>query len=336
MTSSSEGENETPVSNEGGESEDGNKGKPGKRAGGKPLHLESADPETRRRIAVMEAAPDLSATDMHLARNLMAAMLGDSVAGAVPNIQRLASANDALRVAQKADVALLADAARRALRSVEHNSSAHRLQVGRFDRRAVVRAAMGARDVFARRTVTPGVRTAVTVMIDMSTSMDEWVTFDGLSVKRDKACMGVCSALVPAFERAGVAVSVALFASNPDNGETVSPVKAFTERMPTPDMLAERIGRMVPWGGTPMLPPAYWVERLLLAQRDATRRVAVWLCDGVPDEGAPTVRAYLTRPHCPVEHVGIGLGVSVPTFARAVTVNAMGELPAAFMRLLLD
>jgi hypothetical protein len=198
-----------------------------------------------------------------------------------------------------------------------------------------MRAEFGALDVFARRDYQPGVRTAVLVMLDASDSMAEMVLFGGLSVNRFQACVGACSTMVPALERAGCEVAVAMFGDF-GGAKAVAPVKRFNDRMPEREQLASLVGRVWPMGGTPMMVPALWSERTLLANTWATRRVVVWLCDGMPRETAPVVHEFVSRRGAPVEHVGIGLQCDVsPCFDQAARVDDLALLPDAFERLLI-
>src|SRR5882672_5470314 len=67
--------------------------------------------------------------------------------------------------------ARLRGAVRRMLRSPAQVGSEHRLTRGRFDRRAIVRATMGRQDVCARRFYIPGQNVALTLLVDLSSSM---------------------------------------------------------------------------------------------------------------------------------------------------------------------
>lgn len=303
----------------------GDEGPEGKRPeGGQPMPT----PEGARVAQLLAKGPQSTPAQQAAAAALAAQTLGGKSPVMPKPHSPGASGARAAMLAREANVALLADAARRALKSVDSNSTAHRLAVGRLDRRALVRARMGAKDVFQRRTFSPGVRTAVMLMVDMSTSMESPVTINGSDYSRALASIAMASAMIPALERAQVQVGVGLFSDG------LVHAKRFKDRMPDPSTFA-MASACTPWGGTPMLPAAYWAESQLLAERLPTRRVVIWLCDGVPNEGADAVRTYATRTGNTVEHIGIGLGCDLSgCFASSAKVQDMAGLPTALMEAL--
>ena len=230
----------------------------------------------------------------------------------------------------KFDARRLADAARRGLKSVETITRQHRLTHGRLDRRALARIPAGAKDVMARRTVSEGITTAVTVMVDWSGSMEDGVFVGGQQVSRMMACLVAAAAIVPAIERAGAECQMALF----ENHLVIA--HGWKERFRAQEWLARR-GGLEPQGGTPMADKVLWSTRDIL-QRKVKRRVVVWLLDGQPDSASQVVSEIKRAEKKGVEHVGIGIQCNVAHLfgpGKAAMVNQPKDLPDAFLRVLL-
>jgi hypothetical protein len=260
------------------------------------------------------------------------------------------SVDGATTAANAVDIRQLADSARRGLQSVERITMDRRLQTGRMDRRAITRASIGAQDVFSRRTVAPGMKTAVLLMIDGSSSMCDSVDFRAahggiVRTSRYNAVVGMACAILPALDRARAESAAAVFSggglmsynSYVMQNATVGLVKAFGQRVPQ-ETLLNTWGATGPSGGTPMMLETKWVRSQLLP-RKVERRVCLWLIDGQPDGGPMTIRAEMDRQRAKgIEHYGIGLDVSLtglfdPT--QCISVNDMSRLPRAIEDLLL-
>jgi hypothetical protein len=248
-------------------------------------------------------------------------------------------------VAGKTSARAFADACRRALRSPDTVTVTHRLQSGRLDRRAVARAAVGAVDVFARRRLDVGERTSVVLMLDFSGSMSAACIFGGVQVSRTDAVLGVTSAIAPAIERAGAELELAAFGDfgryDPENGTgCIAVLKPWTDRVVSQARFLDRFANLDNIGGTPMLAAMMWAERELTPRRSATRRVAIWLCDGLPNGGPDLVRRRVEQRIGGVEHVGIGLAVDLVASGvfpsgMSASVDDPTSLPRAFEQVLL-
>ena len=242
--------------------------------------------------------------------------------------------------AMHANARQFADAARRALRSEEAITAAHRLQTGRMDRRAIARASMGAQDVMTRRTVSQGIRTSVVVMLDLSGSMSQPVMVAGQEMTRMAAVRGAASVIVPAIERAGAEVSVIGFSTIARNTSGTIALKPWNKRMPTTEaaLKPDALGSVEHGGGTPMVAPLKFAERQLRG-RQASRRVCIWLCDGQPNSGEIEGLKSKFAERKGIEHVGIGLQCDLSNLfppGKCVQVDDMSKLAKAFEDLLID
>ena len=250
-------------------------------------------------------------------------------------------------------------AARRGLKSVEKITHDRRLQTGRLDRRAVSRIALGAPDVMARRTTTPGLRTAVALMLDASGSMSSSVTLGDVTAPRFMASLAVLSVLAPAMRRAGAEVAVYGFTATGGfvtstgkdphgglvgvmSGASVFPLLGWHERAPT-EALVQRWSTLHAPGGTPMAREAEYVTRALLSRR-TERRAAVWLCDGEANDPDQAARVIASANRRGVEHAGIGIGGDItPSSLEALfgpdrwrhVPDDLGQLPDAIEAVLL-
>jgi hypothetical protein len=143
------------------------------------------------------------------------------------------------------------------------------------------------------------------------------------------------------MERAGAEVAVTGFSSSRGtNRAGVTALKPWTRRLPTAEaaLKPDAFGALMCDGGTPMVAPALFAEGQLRARR-VTRRVCIWLCDGEPgNEEVPALKAMFSDRTRGVEHVGIGLDVSLARLfpkGQHVMVNDMANLAKAFEQLLI-
>ena len=261
----------------------------------------------------------------------------------------------------------LETATRRGLKSVERVTHERRLQHGRLDRRAVTRTAMGAPDVMSRRGITPGMTTAVQVMLDASWSMGDPEDAPGMTygrVSRISAALAVLSVVVPAIHRAGARVALAAFTTSCASGDgqavaqgatkgvglladsaskpSVFPLFRFGDR-PTSARCLEAFRKANRLGGTPMAREANWATAQLLGQR-AERRIALWLCDGEAFDAAAAATAMRLALAQGVEHCGVGIGSGIDldtmqeVFGRSrasVVGERLADLPGAIEAALL-
>lgn len=228
------------------------------------------------------------------------------------------------------NVRKLADAARRGLKSVETITKQRRLKEGRLDRRSLARIPVGATDVMNRRTITEGITTSVTIMVDRSGSMSATVNVGNDVLQRITACMVVAAAIAPAIERAGADCKISLFDDN------LITVHQWGKRFQQAEWL-NKFGDAASCGGTPMTDKVVWSTRDILKQR-TKRRVVIWLLDGDPTDEASTVAEIKRAERKGVEHVGIGIQCDVSRLfgkGKSVRIDRPKDLPEAFLSVLL-
>ena len=251
----------------------------------------------------------------------------------------------AAALAKALDLRAMETAMRRGLTSVENITLARRLQSGRLDRRASVRVGLGALDTFTRRTVTPGMTTAVVVMVDGSGSMNAGVDVttrgQSLFASRWTGALAFLSVMAPAIERAGAQSMAAVFSENYVGGAadlTVFPLKGWTERAAAFKPRALDLSGISPDGGTPMEREARWAARELSARR-VDRRVCLWLCDGEPFDWLAVSQELARQRRAGIEHYAICIGSSAADRVfgeeHAATVYDAGQLPGQVERLLM-
>jgi len=238
-------------------------------------------------------------------------------------------------------------ALRNGLKSVETIKQERRLTTGRMDRRAITRANMGALDVFAQRAHTPGVSTAVCIMLDCSGSMTEktnYRTAQGFHAQTSRwvAAAAVLAVLVPAIERANAQSAVFGFGSDLSSAAeayTVFKVKSWTQRAGTFHPLTPTgLLGAVPMGLTPMQREARFASNETLA-RKAERRIVLWVCDGQPNNAGSARREIERQRARGVEHKAIGLGATFEFLNlfgadHAALTDNPTDLPALIERML--
>lgn len=288
--------------------------------------------------AIEQKAPQQSAQQERTGKTLLPHLTQELGGADTKGLYSTGSTKESVKqAAQAANARAFADAARRALKTVDTTTSARRLLTGRMDRRALSRASMGAQDVMTRKSHDQGIVTSVMVMIDLSSSMSDAVTVRGQSMTRVNAVLGMAAVLVPAIERAGAEVAIGGFTTALQNGG-VAFLKNWSQRAVSPEAMFTNLkfGNIECAAGTPMVAPLMWSERQLTGRR-ATRRVAIWLCDGQPSAGEIPALQYMFQRKSKVEHVGIGLQCDLSNLfgAKSAFVGDMGELARAFERLLI-
>jgi hypothetical protein len=231
--------------------------------------------------------------------------------------------------------ALLQQEMQRLLMSEEQRRVTHRETSGRLDRRALSRMRAGAVDVFARKATQPGRNTALGVLWDLSSSMEE----DG----RTPAAAATVYQLLQAADGSGASLGVYGFTS--DISETgingpcggLKPIIPFGTRPKAP---ASIIAAIRPRGWTRLSPCVMGLARLML-DVPADRRVILAITDGDCDYGPDLVRQA-----CEVARTWgvevIGLGINAPSAieafpdGRSVNVADLAELAKTGMRVLAD
>jgi Mg-chelatase subunit ChlD len=189
----------------------------------------------------------------------------------------------------------------RLLVSDEVHRRTHHETSGRLDRRALVRMGTGAVDVFSRRDDTPGINTAVLVLIDGSGSMSHPVG----AHRRDTIAQTAAWHIAMAAEDADAKICVAAFYTAAFNGADVYTVKPWDVSMRDRAVTLEHT---VGATSTPLAPAIIGAARLFDQVTQATRRIMIVLTDGQCDYGANAVRsACNVAAQLGVEVVGLGM-----------------------------
>jgi hypothetical protein len=215
----------------------------------------------------------------------------------------------------------------RLLVSEEVHRRTHHESSGRLDRRALVRMRAGAMDVYSRRDDTPGIDTALLVLIDGSSSMAA-PTAAGCS--RMAIAQTTAWHIAKAAEAANAKVAVAAFhtpvaaqllrRSNTMTGATVTVVKPWS--VPIADRAAQ-LATVKPDAWTP-LSPAIMATAGMLAEVNASRHILMVLTDGECDYGEDGVRtACKLAEDLGVETVGVGMACQsvIDAFPPRYSVN---------------
>jgi Mg-chelatase subunit ChlD len=228
--------------------------------------------------------------------------------------------------------ALLHDQVGQLVAAQEVRQRERRLTAGRFDRRAVARAAMGALDVCAHRHVTPGCNTAVCLLLDLSGSMV------GLKLATAQT---MAIHLSEAVDMAGGHCAVLGFADPTRNradreGCSLVLFKDWTE---TPALGARRIAAAGAPFGTPLSPGIMSAARWMLNTVEADRHVLGVLTDGDCEFGPVCVQSacrYATKLGVDLFALGClhDTSESFDGFPRA-DVQRLADLPRVAMRTLL-
>ena len=181
-----------------------------------------------------------------------------------------------------------------AVKSPERVGTERRQVLGRLDMRNLVGLASGAPNVFRRRVEEEGREAAVTILLDVSSSME------GMRLAAAKA---MALHMGDALKAAGVRFEIACF----DDGRLITP-KPFARGWAAD---TQRVVASIRYlNGTAMLPAMKQCAERLLRQGNVTRRILLTLTDGQDSYSAGANQAlcafYRDRG---VEIVGIGLMV---------------------------
>jgi hypothetical protein len=225
----------------------------------------------------------------------------------------------------------LRDHIRRLLKAPESVIRTRYEETGRLDRRSLHRASWGAQNVYTRRNVTPGVSTAVCIVLDGSGSMN-----DGNKMHAAKA---MALALAEAIEAANGEVMVSMFRENWNTGSdahvTMLVAKDWSQRT---RLRAGAIASLTESGGTP-LSQSILAGAQAVSTRQVDRRIVLALTDGECTMGLAGVQAAVKRAaQLGVEVIGIGAGSETdvrPMFPVAVNVTDVRKLATEGMGLLI-
>jgi cobalamin biosynthesis protein CobT len=189
------------------------------------------------------------------------------------------------------------------------------------------RAAVGDPRVFARKRERIAVNTAIHLLIDLSGSMGAPVRLADGSVER-RGRIGQASALALALALDGingVSVAVSAFPGLSGDDNVITTLVRHGER---PRARAGAFAQP-PRGGTPMA-GALWFAAADLIARPESRRIALVLTDGKPDNHADTAEILRLCAATDLETVGVGIDVDVSTlFPTAIRVREVAELRTA-------
>ena len=201
----------------------------------------------------------------------------------------------------------------RLLVSDEVHRRTHHETSGRLDRRAIVRMRTGAPDVFSRRDDTPGINTALMVLVDGSGSMSSDIEANGVPTGQTRMHMAQCAAwhIARAAEAANAKVAVACFYVPSDtarramSGADIYIVKDWETG--TQDA-AYAMTRMAARTTTPLSQSIIGAAEYLAGVTGATRRILLVVTDGGCDLGPAAVTAACNiAAHMRVEAVGLGM-----------------------------
>lgn len=176
----------------------------------------------------------------------------------------------------------------------------HTGHAGRVDMRRLARIAVNDARIFARRGIKQGIHTAVHILLDASTSMQE-------GNKITLACHA-CYAVADALQHIpGVGVAVTSFPNGlcPRDGQasahwaTVAPILAHKRKIHPRFKIRCN-------GGTPMAEAIWWVLQQLCSLKE-NRKLIVILSDGEPDNADETRNAIQACHAQGMEVYGIGI-----------------------------
>lgn len=211
---------------------------------------------------------------------------------------------------------------RRLLRAPEVMGKTHYETSGRLDRRSLVRARAGAADIFSKRFELEGIETDVSLLIDMSGSMDG----DRLEMATTLAIH-----LGEAIESAGGKCEIVGFATY-NSGHAIPSanlriVKSFGQRMRA---RRQEIAAMpkLHLQYTPLAPAILGAGDRLVKLGRGNRKILFTLTDGACDYGDEAVRvAVKLIEQKGVDVVGVGIMSDVThLYQHAVNVGCLSEL----------
>jgi Mg-chelatase subunit ChlD len=189
------------------------------------------------------------------------------------------------------------------------------------------RAAVSDPRVFARKRERIAVHTAIHLLIDLSGSMGAPVRLADRTVeRRGRIAQASALALALALDGInGVSVAVSAFPGVSGDDNVITTLVRHGERP------RARAGAFTqtPRGGTPMA-GALWFAAADLVARPESRRIALVLTDGKPDNYADTAEILRLCAASNLETVGVGIDVDVSTlFPTAIRVREVAELRTA-------
>ena len=202
-----------------------------------------------------------------------------------------------------------------------------RKQGPRLLAKRLYRAAVGDPRVFARKRERVAVNTAIHLLIDLSGSMGAAVRrSDGTIECRGQIAQASALALALALEGInGVSVAVTAFPGLSGDDDVITALVRHGEH---PQARAGAFTQR-PRGGTPMA-GALWFAAADLLARPESRRIALVLTDGQPDNHADTAEILRLCAASDLETVGVGIDVDVSTlFPTAIRVSGVGALRTA-------
>jgi Cobalamin biosynthesis protein CobT VWA domain len=256
-----------------------------------------ADNASRR-----EGMSGAQAADM----NQRAADFFSAIDGYRENIPNAAFGIETIRAALSAPAPLRRDVTL-AVKSPERVGRDRRQTTGRMDMRLSAQMRAGSQNVFSRRHDESGVQAAVSLLVDMSSSMRG---------ERAKAAAALALHLGDALKAAGVKFEIGgYYQMNPREDGACRARLGFCKEM-NAGWTQEARGKTaalasMPSGGTATMPAAKEMAKRLLNERNATRRILLVLTDGADcysPESMKACRDYYAK-----------LGVEIVALAIMVT-----------------
>jgi hypothetical protein len=199
----------------------------------------------------------------------------------------------------------------RAVRSPDLSDIEHYQTKGRFDRRAYTRAEAGASTVFRRMSEAKGQAAAVSLLLDLSSSM-----------AGERAIVATCLALHlgDALKAASVPFEIGGFVTPHGHGGNngVHLIKRYEDGwIGTRDQVT--LMTNMPTGGTAMLPGMKFMVDRLVKRGNVSRRILLVLTDGEDNYSRESNRAMVKAARAKgVEIIGIGVQHDAsPAFGKA-------------------
>lgn len=219
----------------------------------------------------------------------------------------------------------------RAVRSPEQLDTEHYQTRGRFDARAFARVETGAENIFRRRSESMGQTAAVSLLIDLSQSMQ------GERI-RTASCLALH--LGDALRAAAVPFEIAGFICAGAVSSAHGLIMAKTFRDPWQGEARDRTGALslAARGGTAMMPAIMAMSERLQRRSGVTRRILLVLTDGADGFTDGSVKASIAAAEARgVEVVGLGmLHDASHVFARHVPINDLSTVARDGLGALLD
>ncbi len=242
---------------------------------------------------------------------------------------------------------LLANKVKNALRSSGSGGKVRRRTRGRLDVAALPRGVMGETDTFYRKTRVPASCAAVSILIDISSSMtDACADINGKRSNLISEAVKMTETLGDCISQAGAPFEVLAYGNSKGHSSRMRPtctlfeVKTFSETWKLQRRMVQFL-RQSCQHGTYILPAMLGGAERLLNYRDATRRIVFILTDGMdiyPPAANMRAAEILAQKGVTVCAIGLNahVGHLVADPRHAVTLSNAGELTSRAFGVLLE